>query len=159
MEALIPSKKTKIWLLETCLLLVSCTARHKHTAVHRIIEQLRLERMLEVSFLCNMPLKPGLSVSPDRLAQGIIQSGIKNLQGQRPYNLYGLPVPLYDCPCGAKDFVYIQSEPLVSTYASCLSLVLCHVPLRWVWLRFPEDLLVNTGKLLLGPPQSFPFAG
>lgn len=72
--------------------------------------------------LSNILLKPGSSVRRlDQVAKGIIWSDLKNLQGWRSRNLSGLPVAMYDCPCGAKDFVYILSEPLISTQTYCLS--------------------------------------
>lgn len=41
----------------------------------------------------------------------------------------------------------------------CLSPILWHMPLCWVWLQFPEELFVRTGRLLLGPLKASLSAG
>lgn len=33
------------------------------------------------------------------------------------------------------------------------------MPLHWVWLQFPEELFIRTGRLLLGPPKASLSAG
>lgn len=127
--------------------------RHKHTPVHRITEQFRLERMSEVS--CPT------SCSNQGHWQGLIRllralfSLVLNTSKDRDQTTSLLPCMI--ALVGKRFFLY----PFwTSCFNVCLlSLILCHIPLWWVWLYFPADLLVSTGRLLLGPPKASPSAG
>lgn len=54
-----------------------------------------------------------------------------------------------------KLFLYMPSEPLVSTCACC-PLSSCCAPLWRAWLCHPDALPIGTGGLLLGTSKAFP---
>jgi len=93
---------------------------------------------------------------PDQVAQVFIQLGPDNLEEWTPHNPSGQPVPLFRCPHREKVFPYIQPKFLGSIYAHCISS--SHNTTRRAWLHLFHKLIISTGRLLTGSPQSHLFS-
>ena len=64
-------------------------------------------------------LKAWSALQSHQVAQGFVQLGLWNLQGQRLHRPAWAPLPLVGCPHEENISLRMQSEPLVSTYGWC----------------------------------------